>query len=120
MDFVLHWIFGFVFQIRSYTGNKKDFLLSHVIFAVTMFCFKFVSCLTDIRFVIASPLFHVGNSLHVGPVGVKMYSVTVVSIVIEFGKRNKSVFTFVWLNMDIRFFLVYVTDNMLVHRNAND
>ena len=49
--FVLHWILGFMFQIRSYRGNRKDFLLSHVIFTVILFCFTFVSCLLHIRFV---------------------------------------------------------------------
>ena len=39
---------------------------------------------------IASPLFHVGHSLHVVSIGVEMYIVTVVRMLIEFGKRSKS------------------------------
>ena len=77
-----------MFQIRYYTGKKKDLLLGNVNFAPILFCFTFVSYLMDIPFVIASPLFHVGHLLHVGLTDVEMYSVTVMRIVIEFCKRS--------------------------------
>ena len=81
----------YMFQISSYTGisNMKGFLLGHVIFAVMLFCFTFASCLMDIRFVIASPLFHIGHLLHVGLTGVEMCSVNVWRNAIERFKRSK-------------------------------
>ena len=78
-------------QIKSYTENKKAFLLSHAIFAVILFCLTFVSCLMDIRFVIASPLIHVGHLLYKELTGVEMYSVTLMRNVTEICKRSKSV-----------------------------
>ena len=65
-------------------GIKKAFLSGHVILALILFCFIFVSCVIDIRFMIAPPLFYVGHSLHVGTIGEEMYRVTIMSIVIEF------------------------------------
>ena len=67
------WVY--MFQISSYTGNRKDFLMGHVIFTVILFCFTFVSYLIAIRFMIA--LFYIGHSLLVGPIGVEMYRVTI-------------------------------------------
>ena len=40
-----------------------------------------------IRFMTGSNLFYVGHSLHVGPIGVEMYNVTVMRIAIEFARE---------------------------------
>ena len=63
--------------------NPKDYLLDHVIFAEILCCFTLVSCTMNIRFMIASSLFHVGHLLHIGPLFVKLYSLTVMRIVID-------------------------------------
>ena len=63
--------------------TADNYLFDHVICAEIYCCFTFVSCPMDIQFI--------GHSLHVGPTHVKLYSVNVVRIVIEYGKRSKSV-----------------------------
>ena len=74
--------------------NKKDFWSGHIIFAVILFCFTFVSCLMDIRFVIASLLFHIGHSLIAGLTIVEMYSVSVMKSVIDSVTAMRNVFEF--------------------------
>ena len=55
-----------------------------------MLCFTSVSCPMGIQFMISPPLLRL-TLLHVGPIGVEMYSVPVVRIVLGFLKRSKPV-----------------------------
>ena len=61
---------------REYEG----FPIRPCCFAVILCCFTFVSCPMDIRFMIDSPLFPIGNSFHVGPISAEIYSLTVMRL----------------------------------------
>ena len=69
----------------------------------------------DIRCVIASLLFHVRNSLHVGLTGVEIYSVTVMRNAIELFKIISQFyinFTYDGHSLDIRFMF----PNQVLHK----
>ena len=52
------------------------FYIDCVLVPEIYWCFTFVLCAMDIRFMIAALSFHIRHSLHVGPTGAKMYSFT--------------------------------------------
>ena len=97
-SFHIRWTFVFMMDIRVYVSDfllhrnsKNRYLLDHVLFAEILCCFTLLSCPIDIRFMIASSWLYFGPSLYVGPIAVEMYSVTVMTIVIEFCKRSEAV-----------------------------